>query len=92
MDVFYWPVLVLVVGQLNGKASAGHSLALIIIAPFFALHPPGSNMVKWALPVQDWERHSTGSVRQLTYKNQPVNSLQKVGTCLQSVRRLPHPH
>lgn len=46
MDVFYWPVLVLVVGQLNGKAFAGHSLAFIIIAAFFATDPPGGNTVK----------------------------------------------
>lgn len=46
MNVFYWPVLVLVVGQLNGKAFAGHSLAFIIIAAFFAPDLPGGNMVK----------------------------------------------
>lgn len=45
MDVFYLPVLVLVVGQLNGKAFAGHSLAFIIIAAFFAPDPPGGNKV-----------------------------------------------
>lgn len=41
MDVFYWPVWVLGVGQLNGEAFAGRSSGLIIIVAFFAQGPPG---------------------------------------------------
>lgn len=45
MDVFYWPVLVLMIGQLNGKYFAGNSLAFIIIAAFFAPDPPEGRKV-----------------------------------------------
>lgn len=85
MDVFYWPVLVLVVGQLNGEAFAEHSSVFLIIAAFFAHGPVGGNKVL------DGEETQHPACPTVTYRNQPALSLQGVRPGLQSLRRFPTP-